>query len=278
MTILIDSQGELSGYRYIDNVGKRIKYDVEDILHIKLSNSLETEREMKFWGLSPLRALWSVVSASDDLFTARAAIWKNKGYAGILTNKSDTPLLPKERNDLQDSFNDEIGGADRANGVRVSTGNLSYLQLGMSPQDLQLLEGNIDNLRMISASYKTSSILYNDVANSTYNNVLESKRDAYTDAYIPLDEKVNEKLGPWLSDILGVEETIVVDTTRIEVLKLTTNEVANRLNNLPTNVAARVMEAVTINESRDLIGLDTIDKGEEMLGKSNNKEDEKSPK
>jgi phage portal protein BeeE len=148
----------------------------------------------------------------------------------------------------------------------------------MSPQDLQLLEGNIDNLRMISASYKTSSILYNDVANSTYNNVLESKRDAYTDAYIPLDEKVNEKLGPWLSDILGVEETIVVDTTRIEVLKLTTNEVANRLNNLPTNVAARVMEAVTINESRDLIGLDTIDKGEEMLGKSNNKEDEKSPK
>jgi len=272
VVILINSIGEVSGYKYTNNLGNQVKYEVEDILHIRLSNNLQIDRELQYWGLSPLKSLWTVVESSNDLFRARASIWKNKGYAGILTNKSDVPLLPKERDELQTSFNEEVGGADRVNGVRVSTGDLNYLQLGMSPADLKLLEGNIDNLRMISSAYKMPSVLFNDVENSTYNNVLESKKDAYTDAYIPLDKKINEKLSEWLSEILGVEEFIVVDTTRIEVLKLTTNEVANKLNNLPNNVAARVMESISLNESRNLVGLEEIDGGEEMLGKPNQKD------
>ena len=258
ITILIDNIGDVSGYQYINNVGKRVTFAPEDILHIKLSNNLKIERDLKYWGLSPLRAMWSVITASDDLFTARASIWKNKGYAGILTNKSDTPLLPKERTELQDSFNDEVGGADRANGVRVSTGDLNYLQLGMSPADLKLLEGNIDNMRMISSAYKMPSVLFNDVANSTYNNVLESKRDAYTDAYIPLDKKVNEKLSVWLSERLGVEEVIVIDISKIEVLKLTTNDVSNRLNEMAPQVQARVIANMTQEELRELVSLGAV--------------------
>lgn len=274
MQILIDSIGDVTGYQYTNNVGKKIKYNTEEILHIKLSNSLSNDREAKYWGLSPLKSLWPVVSASDDLFTARSFIWKNRGVTGILTNRSDTPLLPKERAELQDSFDSEIGGPERTNKVRVSSGDLHHIQLAMSPVDLQLLEGNIDNLRMICAGYEMPSVLFNDMASSTYNNVLEAKKSALTDAYIPLDIKVNEKLSVWLSEILGVKETIVVDISKIESLRLTTNEVAANLNNLPINVAARVMETLSIDEARELIGLDSTTGGEEMLGKQNAKQDE----
>lgn len=266
--ILINSIGEVVGYEYVDNVGKKHKYTTDEVLHIRLSNKLTTERENKYWGLSPLSSLWNVVESSNDLFTARASIWKNKGIIGVLTNKSDLPMLPKERKDMQDKFDKDTGGADKANGMYVTAANVGFVQTSMSPADLKLLEGNIDNLRTLSSGYKLPSVLFNDVENSTYNNVLESKKDAYTDAYIPLANKVDEKLSKWLSDALGVEEIIVVDVTKIEVLKLTTNEVANSLNNLPTNVAARVMEAMTEREARELIGLEggsTV-----TLGKSNN--------
>ncbi len=275
MKININSIGDAVSYQYTDNVGKRITYDTEEILHIRFSNSLNVDREQKYWGLSPLKSLWLVVDASNNLFTALSALWKNKGIIGIITNKSGIPLLPKERQELQDKFQEDVGGPLKANQMHVTSGDLSFIQTGMSPADLKLLEGNLSNLRLISAGYELPSVLFNDMASSTYNNMLEAKRAAFTDAYIPLDEKVNEKLSAWLSGSLGVEEVIVVDTTRIEVLKLTTNEVSNKLNNLPTNVAARVMEAITVDEARDLIGLDiAADGGKILLGKSNNKPDE----
>lgn len=273
--IIIDNSGDIVRYDYINNMGMQVSYEKENVLHIKLSNNLKIDKELKYWGLSPLKPMWQVIEASNDLFTARGAIWKNKGYAGILTNKSDTPLLKKEREELQREFSQEIGGAVNANGVKVSSGDLSYLQLGMSPGDLQLLEGNTDNLRMISSSYDMPSVLFNDMASSTYNNVVEAKRSAYTDAYIPLDKKINEKLSPWLSEKLGVEEVIVVDISRIEVLKLTTNEVANRLNEMSPQTQTRVLANMTQNEVRDLVSLNPV--AGDVIGdvQTNNKPDEK---
>jgi phage portal protein BeeE len=197
--------------------------------------------------------------------------------SGILTNRSDTPLLPKEKAELQESLDGEIGGAHKANGIKATTSNVDYIPLYMSPSDLQLLEGNVDNLRTISAGYEMPSVLFNDMASSTYNNVQEAKKSALTDAYIPLDIKVNEKLSSWLSKIIGVTEVIVVDISKIEILRLTTNDVAARLNDMNPNVSSRVMETLTVDEARNLVGLDTVEGGDEMLGKSNSKEtDEKT--
>lgn len=276
--IVLDTIGDVFSYEYIDNMGKRHIYEPEEILHIKASNNLKTNREEKYWGLSALRANWTVVRALNDLFKAKESIWKNKGFAGILTNKSDIPLKSGERKELQDEYTSEIGGAVNANGVKVSSGNLAYIQLGMSPGDLKLLEGFIEGLRVIAAAYKLPSVLFNDTENSTYNNVSESKSAAYTDAYIPFDEKVNQKLGDWLGEIFSEDVTIVIDISNIEELKYTTNEISNRLNALPPTVANRIVEALSINQALDMMGLEPIVGGEKLLGKSNNKEDEKEIK
>jgi HK97 family phage portal protein len=269
--ILIDKFGGLAGYRYTNNVGKITDYPLEEVIHIKLASSLTGTEENKYWGLTPLKSLWKVVQASDDLLTARGVIWKNKGTIGIVTNKSEVPMLPKERKRVQEQFNHDTGGAHKANRMHVSPNNLGFIQTGMSPSDLKLLEGNVDNLRIISGAYKLPSVLCNDNDNSTYNNMLESKIDAYLDAYIPIANKVDQKLSKELSKLLKVDEKIIVDITRIEVLKSTTNEVANRLNNLPTNVASRVMETLTLDEARNIIGLESTENGNTLLGGSNNK-------
>ena len=45
--ILINSYGDLTGYEYTDNAGLRIRLDIEEVLHIKLSSKLTTNLDNK---------------------------------------------------------------------------------------------------------------------------------------------------------------------------------------------------------------------------------------
>ena len=267
--VLLDKLGGLAGYENTDNVGIRTEYNIEEILHIKMSSSSKKGKDWKYWGVSPLSALWKVVDASNELFTARGSIWKNRGIIGFLTNRSEMPMLDTEKENIQNTFDKKVGGADKTNKIDVTTANVDFVQVGMSPGDLKLLEGNLDNLRMISAGYKMNSVLFNDTAGSTFNNVLEAKTEAYTDVYIPLANKVDSRISKWLSIRLKVNEIVKIDVTTIEVLKASNNPVVNKLNNLPLPVAARIIEVMTHDQVLELVGLESTVDGNLLLGKSN---------
>jgi len=111
------------------------------------------------------------------------------------------------------------------------------------------------------------SVLFNDNETSTYNNVETAKRTAYLDVYIPLANKVDKELSKWLSDLLGVEEKVVVDLTSIEEIKASTNELAMALHSVPVNVLPRVIENLTQDEIRSVVNLDATT--EEVLGQAN---------
>jgi len=256
-------------YQYTLANGRMIRYEVDDVLHIKTSNVVNIDGVGMKYGLSPLQSAWIVVASSMEKLKADASIFKSRGIIGILTTDSDTPMLEPERAKLQKQFDKTAGGAENYNKINVSTSRLRYLQTGMSPTDLQLLDGILASLRLLCGVYGMPSVLFNDTASSTYNNVATAKRTAYTDVYIPLANKVDKELSKWLSKQLGVEEYIEVDLTSIEEIKASTNEVAQALNNSQTNVSSKVMESMTRDEVRELVGLDELDeRGEELAGET----------
>jgi HK97 family phage portal protein len=267
--IILDSIGDVVRYEYADSTGKIIKYLPEEILHIRTSNISNTENGYEQYGLSPLQAGWVVVESSNEKLKADASIFKNRGVIGILSTDTDTPMLAPERERLQDELDSEMSGAKKFNKIKISTSRLKYIQTGMSPTDLQLLEGIVSSLRLLCGIYSMPSVLFNDTASSTYNNVETAKKTAYQDVYIPLANKVDRRLSIWLSEQLDVEETIKADLTSIESVKSTTNEVAQALNSSATNVSSRLMEVITLDEARDILDLDPIGgtKGNELLGK-----------
>jgi HK97 family phage portal protein len=219
--IVCSRSGVLLGYKYTNINGTVIDIPVEDMLHLKGSNVVDPNTHM---GLSPLQAGWIVVQSSSEKLNADASIFKNRGIVGLLTNDTDVPMLGKEQQELQNSFQDSAGGSDKYNKIKVTNTRLRFLQTGMSPTDLKLLEGILSSLRILCGLYGMPSVLFNDNETSTYNNVSEAKRTAYTDVYIPLGNKVDKQLSMFLSKKLGVSETISIDLTSIEVLKATSNE------------------------------------------------------
>lgn len=269
-----NDSGELVGYTYQDAFDVEIKVGIDEldnVLHIRTSNVTQCDTSNAKLGVSPLEAAWIIVQSSNEKFNAEASIFENRGIIGILTNDSDVPLLTTERERLQGEFDDESGGAHNYNKLKISNTKLRYIQTGMSPTDLKLLEGIVSSLRQLCAIYGLPSVLFNDNDNSTYNNVKEAKISAYQDSYLPLMEMVNEKLSPWLSRHLGVNEYLVADLTRIEVLKNTTNKIMTGLNSLDPTVARTLVAALRINDVLELLGADSLPSGgDELLGTGKN--------
>lgn len=261
--IKCDTTGSVTSYVYTNHRGTQVPIDKEDILHLRSSNIVNPTTH---YGLSPLQAGWIVVKSSNEKLNADASIFKNRGIIGILTNETDVPMHKKERERLQSELDSEVGGSDRYNKVKISNNKLRYIQTGMSPTDLKLLEGILSSLRLICGLYGIPSVLFNDNDNSTFNNVSEAKKTAYTDVYIPLANRIDKALSMFLSEKLGVNETIVADLTSIEVLMATTNELAQKLNSLNPLLVNAVMSELSHEEVRSIVDLIGTIPGDERSG------------
>lgn len=261
--------GVLLYWEYIDEFGRIKTYDVDNVLHIKTSNIVKDDNNHYSTGLSPLEAGWIIVQSSDQKFEAEASIFKNRGIIGVLSSNSDTPMLPAERQRLQEEYDKEMGGASKFNRVKISSTKLNYMQTGMSPTDLKLLEGIISSMRLICGLYGMPSVLFNDTANSTFNNYTTAVGVSYSDVYIPLANKIDAKLSTFLSDKYNVEEYIIVDSSKVDGIKSSTNEVAQLLGGLSPLLANKIVEAMTQNEVRDVVNLRGIDGGDELPTQSN---------
>jgi HK97 family phage portal protein len=270
--IKINKIGDIVRYKYVLIDGTTVYYEVDDILHIKTSNVVNVRNSQVKYGLSPLQSAWIVVTSSMEKLKADASIFKSRGIIGILTSDSDTPMLDPERQRLQKSFDKDTSGADKFNKIHITSSRLKFLQTGMSPTDLRLLEGILSSLRLICGVFGMPSVLFNDNDSSTYNNISEAKITAFTDVYIPLAIKVDKELSKWLSNLLNISESLLIDKKSIEVLKSSTNEVAQSLSRIPTNVAQRAVETMTKDEVREhILGMDSLGTGgDELIGQANN--------
>jgi HK97 family phage portal protein len=216
--INVSNYGMVNSYSY-DEFDVRYTIPAEEILHIKFANIVHTDREAAHYGYSPLEAAMKVVTASNEIFNAEASIFKNRGIVGLLTNETDVPLLPKDRDKLQADFQEVAGGSDKFNKIAITNQKMKYLQMGMSPNDLKLIENQINKLRLLCSVFGIDSKLLGDGANSTYNNVSEAQKNAYYDTYLPLCRKVDTSLIRFLNKEFGEDYEYKVDTTKILAIK-----------------------------------------------------------
>lgn len=268
MKLVLDSLGFPIRWKYLNNMNKEESFELDEILHIKTSNIVDVTGSGIYYGISPLEASWNIIKSSDEIFEAEAAIFKNRGVIGILSNESDTPLLEPDRKRIQESFNEEVGGADRMNQIKISNTKLKFIQTSMAPSDLKLLEGIINKLRLLCAVYGLSSVLFNDNENSTYNNVQEAERGAHINVYIPVANKVLHKISDWISEKKRIQVRATVDKKNVEAIRMTANEVINTINTMNPSVATRIVSSMTRNQALDILGLPKLPEpqGSELVG------------
>jgi len=211
----------IQGYTFTDKQ-KVIVIAEDEVMHTKFINPT-TMGLNSLEGLSPLQAAIFALTGSTDIQKAISIMVKNQGARGILTNKSDRSLKPEEAKILSDKANEKLRGVNNFNKVHVSNTEMDYLQIGMNATDLKIVESGVLTDRQLCNAYSVSSRLFNDPANSTFNNVREAEKSMYLTAIIPILDKIFadinfDWLGQW-SRRDNKRYKLMIDTSGIEVLQ-----------------------------------------------------------
>tara|TARA_R110002020_G_C16321697_1_gene774872 strand:- start:17062 stop:18321 length:1260 start_codon:yes stop_codon:yes gene_type:complete len=190
----------------------------EYVKHIKYNNPTDFGVQTG-WGLSPIHAGYLAMKSARDLNIAESSILANKGASGLLTNKGDYPLDSDEAKEIQNAIDKKIAGANKFGKIITTNASVEYIQMGMSPTDLQLIESGVVKLRQLCNLYGVDSSLFNDPANKTYNNRKEATKSLYTEAVIPSLQKIvwglNEFVVPAYNKKYNTEFKIAIDKSHI---------------------------------------------------------------
>ena len=185
-------------YNFDLNTTKRV-YNVEEIEHIKLFNPSYSSVKESFNGLSIIQVASRVVKVGNDRWDADASLLQNRGAIGLITDRSGRPMNNAEADKVQQSFNKTTTGTHNFGKIKVTNKDLNFIQMAMSSTDLQLVEKGVINLRAICNVFGLDSSLFNDPANKTFNNRKEAEKALYTNAIIPISEKLETKHNQYLS-------------------------------------------------------------------------------
>jgi HK97 family phage portal protein len=228
------------------------KFTTEEVAHIKAFDPRIIGFETLI-GLSPLEAAMFVYSANNEQWEAMASMLKNKGAMGIVTSRTDRGMRKDDAEDMQKQYRDTFGGGKNFGSPMFTGANVDFLQMGMSSTDLQMIEQGVLSLRAICNIYKVSSRLFNDPANSTFNNVQQAEKAMWNDAVIPLLEKFKQRYNSWLAPSFGEQYMLDYDLTGIDALQADAKTRAE---------VAKIHAdsgSISVNEYRKLNGLELLD-------------------
>ena len=184
----------LPNLKYQFDIGKTKRvYTNEELEHVRFFNPSYQSIEDSYKGLSVFQVAANVVQVGNDRWDAAAHLFQNRGMAGLITDQSNRPMSSDEAAMMQGALNKRISGTDKYGGVGVTNKDLKYIPMAMSSTDLQLIEQGVVSLRAMCNVFGLDSSLFNDPANKTFNNRLEAEKALYTNAIMPLADKIAAK-------------------------------------------------------------------------------------
>lgn len=168
-------------------------------------------------GLSPIRAGLGSVQRSNDANFANLKLLQNVGPPGILSldDSNAAAIGQSETDQVKEKLKESHSGAENYGDYVVTSLKFKWEQMGMSAQDLDLLETDKVALREICNIFGITSYLFNDAEGSTYNNMREARKDLISQKVIPemqsFVSQLNEHLVPFYEERDGVQYMLTLD-------------------------------------------------------------------
>ena len=169
----------VSGYSY--SWDTQIELDYNDVSHVKYANPKYLYNG-QFYGLSPMRIALSVAQKQNNINTTERDQVGRGGPRHLLfkDQTGSTGLASAQNKDeIKDSFY-KYQSQGRNDSPLVGF-PLGKIDLDQSASDMGLIESSQDGLRKLCNVLSFPSQLMNDNVNSTYNNVSEMRKSAWTD-------------------------------------------------------------------------------------------------
>ena len=196
--------GVPSAYEYSVS-GKARKIPVNDIdgtaeiLHLKTFHPLND-----WYGMSPIEAAAGAIDQHNAVSSHNLALLQNGGRpSGALKIKSDMNLTEDQRRTLRDDVHAVYQGALNAGRLMVLEGDFEWQEMGLSPKDMDFIEGKNLSAREIAQAYGVPPMLVGVPGDATFANYREARYHLWEDTIIPLLDHLCDELNHWLLPRFG---------------------------------------------------------------------------
>ena len=183
-------------------------------------------------GHSPMKSLLTVLKKTADIDTADLATIQNGGLAGIITDRSATEgMTETQQTIVENQLKAKAYGPQNKGKFLVTSGDVSFIPLGLSPIDLNLYQANMQVLRDICIVYHVPYIIFDqtDTSASFGSHMKEARKMAYTDAILPIVEMLTDALNHYGLEGFGKNLVLDYDTSNIEELQIDAKAKADQL-------------------------------------------------
>jgi HK97 family phage portal protein len=181
--VTVEAAGRELVYKHQPSDGPEKNYPMADILHIR---GLSSDGIIGYSPLTLLRDSFGYAKAVNEY--ASSYFRNDASPGGILSTPS--ALGAQAVKNLRDAWTEGHAGKGKHHRVAILDNDLKWQQIGVSPEDSQLIESQKFSVVEIARVFRVPLNLVMDYERSTYSNVTEQNRSFLT-----------HTLQPWLTRI-----------------------------------------------------------------------------
>jgi HK97 family phage portal protein len=216
---------EVTGYRIRNENGTYTTYEPTDILHLKFWNPDNSR-----YGLSPIAAGIDSVTAAKAGLTSRVRQYQNEGPPGLLHGKGEgAAWTPEQADRVQSWFSSFFRGGRRSGKVPVISQEVGFLNMGLSPVDLDVLAAIPHDKDAVADLFRFPGHLLNGSRGTTFANYGEAARGLYNRCVVPLETQLRDGLNRWIGPDYADAVYLDFDLSGVSELQANKQEMATWL-------------------------------------------------
>lgn len=241
------SDGTLQGIKHYERDlgnGRKEQIKPELILHLDDFDPLA-----QLTGPSPMQPGAKSVDQNNESRGHNVKLLQNGArLSGVLS--TEQPMSEAEHTRMSDLIRERFGGSKKAGEILLAAGGLKWQDMGISPKDMDWLEGMKLSAREIAIVYAVPPELVGDSSNKTYSNYQEARQAFYQETILPVLDYLRDELNNWLVPLYGDGIYLDYNSDDIEALQEDRDKVHTRVQKDYTS------GIITRNEARDMLGLE----------------------
>jgi HK97 family phage portal protein len=239
--------GELTKFIYHPN-GARIEYKPEEIVYSFRPNPLDPRR-----GISLLKAGARTIETDRQISEYQVNVLKNGGKVESVF-KFKTALTKTQLDELEKGYNEKYAGAAKAGKPLFLGGDADYIRMGLNPEELAYLETKNVTLNDICILTGVPKSVLASVDDVKFDNADASWKIFLRETIKPELQALATKL-----DLTLFGDAQDLDLSFIDPTPEDTKALIEKVK------AGHEVNALTINEKREMLGFDPLPDGEVIL-------------
>lgn len=258
MKVIPGQFGLPAAYRFEANGGFRdfpvdaLNPQNSPIMHMKTFHPTNP-----WYGLSPIEAAMYAIDQHNAAAKWNLSLLQNmatpSGAISVKDGDTSRPLTDEQFNRLKAQVDAQLSGPQNARRPLVLEGGMSWTPTGITPTDMDWIEGRNMSARDTALVFGVPPLLLNIPGDSTYANYQEARLAFYEDEVIPTMDMLRDELNRWLVPMFG--EGLFLDYCKNEIEPLQAKRVASM-------AAVDKIQMLTDDEKRAMFGLEALPESE----------------